>query len=606
MNLLTINAVTKSHTDRLLLDQVDFSVNEGEKVGIIGINGTGKSTLLRILAGLEECDSGSVIKGRNVHVRFLSQNPEFKNGISIYEYVMKNSQSNDKEWDLEGVAKTILNKLGFSDYSVNTDILSGGQKKRVALAAALLTECELLILDEPTNHLDNEMTEWLEEYLMTRKGALVMVTHDRYFLDRVSNRIVEIDRAKLYSYSTNYSGFLALKAEREEMAAASEQKRQSILRVELEWMQRGARARSTKQKAHIARYEALKEIKAPIREQRVEISSASIRMGKTTIEVSEISKAYNGKELFKEFSYIFLKNDRIGFIGKNGCGKSTLMKIITGYEKPDTGNVKIGETIKIGYFSQESEYMDLSMRVIDYIKDTAEYVSTPSGTITASKMLERFLFDSTLQYQLIEKLSGGERRRLYLLKILMEAPNVLILDEPTNDLDIMTLEILEDYLDDFQGIVITVSHDRFFLDRIVKRIFAFEEGGIYQYEGNYSDYAIRAEIHTRELEQEKLTQGSQEQKSDTGTRKRENRQRKLSYKEQKEYDTIEQQIVELEDLVVSIDKQIELAATDFVELNRLSTEKEKTETALNEKMDRWMYLSELVEEIEHEKILGAL
>ena len=621
MNLLTMNAVTKAHTDRMLLNKIDFSVNEGEKVGIIGINGTGKSTLLKLIAGLTDCDEGTITKGRNVQIRFLPQNPVFEDGMSIYDYVIKNSKMSEKDWALEGDAKTILNKLGFSDYTVKTEILSGGQRKRAALAAALLTDCELLVLDEPTNHLDNEMTEWLEDYLTSRKGALVMVTHDRYFLDRVSNRIVEIDQTKLYSYSTNYSGFLALKAEREEMAAATEQKRQSILRVELEWMQRGARARSTKQKAHIARYETLRDIKAPTRVANVEISSASSRMGRTTVEVSELSKSYDGKTLFRDFSYIFLKDDRVGFIGANGCGKSTLMKIITGNEQPDAGTVKIGETIKIGYFSQEGEYMDLSMRAVDYIRDTAEYVKTSEGLVSATKMLERFLFDATLQYQLIEKLSGGERRRLYLLKVLMEAPNVLILDEPTNDLDIQTLEILEDYLDRFPGIVITVSHDRFFLDRIVNRIFAFEEDGINQYEGNYSDYALRLEIRRREQEvllsgeagsdSPGSVKGSQvsEALGDTGKEadaRRSGRKRKLSYQEQRDYDTIEQDIAKLEEAISVLDKRIEQAATDFVELNRLTKEKEETENALNEKMERWMYLSELVEEIEHEKVSGTL
>lgn len=621
MNLLTMNAVTKAHTDRMLLNKIDFSVNEGEKVGIIGINGTGKSTLLKLIAGLTDCDEGTITKGRNVQIRFLPQNPVFEDGMSIYDYVIKNSKMSEKDWALEGDAKTILNKLGFSDYTVKTEILSGGQRKRAALAAALLTDCELLVLDEPTNHLDNEMTEWLEDYLTSRKGALVMVTHDRYFLDRVSNRIVEIDQTKLYSYSTNYSGFLALKAEREEMAAATEQKRQSILRVELEWMQRGARARSTKQKAHIARYETLRDIKAPTRVANVEISSASSRMGRTTVEVSELSKSYDGKTLFRDFSYIFLKDDRVGFIGANGCGKSTLMKIITGNEQPDAGTVKIGETIKIGYFSQEGEYMDLSMRSVDYIRDTAEYVKTSEGLVSATKMLERFLFDATLQYQLIEKLSGGERRRLYLLKVLMEAPNVLILDEPTNDLDIQTLEILEDYLDRFPGIVITVSHDRFFLDRIVNRIFAFEEDGINQYEGNYSDYALRLEIRRREQEvllsgeagsdSPGSVKGSQvsEALGDTGKEadaRRSGRKRKLSYQEQRDYDTIEQDIAKLEEAISVLDKRIEQAATDFVELNRLTKEKEETENALNEKMERWMYLSELVEEIEHEKVSGTL
>lgn len=600
MNILTINGLKKSYTDKILFDSADFSIGEGEKVGVIGINGTGKSTLLKIVAGIEEGETGEVIKGNKVHIRYLPQNPEFEPGITIFDYVVTKNKHLGNEWTIEGDAKNVLNRLGFTDYNARIDILSGGGKKRAALAAALLAECDLLVLDEPTNHLDNEMTQWLEDYLIGRKGALLMVTHDRYFLDRVSTRIVEIDKGKIYSYLTNYSGFLALKAEREEIALATERKRQSILRREIEWMQRGARARSTKQKAHIARYEALRDAKAPVSDSVVEMGSVSSRMGKTTIELLGISKSYGDKRLISEFTYIFLKNDRVGFIGPNGCGKSTLMKIINGKTAPDNGEVVVGTTIKIGYFSQENEYMDASLRAIDYIKETAEYIETEDGKVTASKMMERFLFDSTLQYQKIERLSGGEKRRLYLLKVLMEAPNVLVLDEPTNDLDIATMSILEDYLDRFQGIVITVSHDRYFLDRIARRLFAFEgEGNIRQYEGGYSDYLMEREMEISALTPAK---GEKEKISDSrDTWKVREKKLKFTYQEQKDYETIEEEIAELEDRLASVEEAYAKAATDFVKLNELTTEKESLEKELEIKLERFVYLSDLAERIEAQK-----
>lgn len=600
MNILTINGLKKSYTDKILFDSADFSIGEGEKVGVIGINGTGKSTLLKIVAGIEEGETGEVIKGNKVHIRYLPQNPEFEPGITIFDYVVTKNKHLGNEWTIEGDAKNVLNRLGFTDYNARVDILSGGGKKRAALAAALLAECDLLVLDEPTNHLDNEMTQWLEDYLIGRKGALLMVTHDRYFLDRVSTRIVEIDKGKIYSYLTNYSGFLALKAEREEIALATERKRQSILRREIEWMQRGARARSTKQKAHIARYEALRDAKAPVSDSVVEMGSVSSRMGKTTIELLGISKSYGDKCLISEFTYIFLKNDRVGFIGPNGCGKSTLMKIINGKTAPDNGEVVVGTTIKIGYFSQENEYMDASLRAIDYIKETAEYIETEDGKVTASKMMERFLFDSTLQYQKIERLSGGEKRRLYLLKVLMEAPNVLVLDEPTNDLDIATMSILEDYLDRFQGIVITVSHDRYFLDRIARRLFAFEgEGNIRQYEGGYSDYLMEREMEISALTPAK---GEKEKISDSrDTWKVREKKLKFTYQEQKDYETIEEEIAELEDRLASVEEAYAKAATDFVKLNELTTEKESLEKELEIKLERFVYLSDLAERIEAQK-----
>lgn len=593
MNLLTINHLTKSYTDKILFQDVDFSIHDGEKVGVIGINGTGKSSLLKIVAGLEEGENGEVIKGNQVHICYLPQNPVFPEESTIYSYVY--------EQDYQKEAKSILNRLGFEDTSILIKTLSGGQKKRVALAAALLKTCEILILDEPTNHLDNDMVIWLEDYLKKRKGALLMVTHDRYFLDRVSTRILEIDKGKLYSYDTNYSGFLALKAEREEMEIAAERKRRSILREEIEWMQRGARARSTKQKAHIERYEKLRDQTGPVEDQQIAMSSTSTRMGRTTIELSHISKAYDEHKLMEDFSYIFLKNDRVGFIGSNGCGKSTLMKIITEKIEPDSGVITIGTTVKIGYFSQENEYMEESLRVLDYVRETAEYIDTVDGKMTASAMCERFLFDGTLQYQTIERLSGGEKRRLYLLKVLMEAPNVLVLDEPTNDLDIETLSILEDYLEHFDGIVIVVSHDRYFLDRVVTRIFAFEKNGrIRQYEGGYSDYAQAVSFLQEDHEQEnqELKKGQADEKSSYDTWKNQkSRKLKFTFAEQKEFENIEGEISQLEEKIDVINQQIPLAATDFVKLSALSEEKERLEEELLNKMDRWEYLTELSEKI---------
>ena len=494
MNLLTAEHLKKSYTERLLFDDVAFSIGEGDKIGLIGINGTGKSTLLKIVAGLEEPDEGTVVKGRNLYIRYLPQNPEFEAGRTVLDCVIRENMAHEHAWDLEGDAKSMLNKLGITDYSAKVETLSGGQRKRVALAAVLLSTADLLILDEPTNHLDSAMADWLEEYLKKFRGALLMITHDRYFLDNVTNRIVELDKGKLYSYQSGYEGYLELKAEREAMAVSSEQKRQNILRTELAWIRRGAQARSTKQKGRIQRFEALSAVEAPKVDGNVEMSSISSRLGRTTVEAHHLHKAYGDRLLIDDFSYIFLKDDRIGIIGPNGSGKSTLMKMITGWVKPDSGEAIIGQTVKMGYFSQENEDMDQSMRVIDYIKNVAEYVRTADGLVSASQMLERFLFPSHMQYTLIGKLSGGERRRLYLLHILMGAPNVLLLDEPTNDLDIGTLTILEDYLDHFQGIVITVSHDRYFLDSVTNRIVELDNGKLYSYQTNYEGYLeMRAE-----------------------------------------------------------------------------------------------------------------
>ncbi len=611
MNLINIENITKSYTDSLLFDDASFSVNEQEKVGIIGINGTGKTTLLKMIVGLEQPDKGTITRANHIVIRYLSQHPVFDEGTTALECVMKNNLTHDNEWSLESEAKSMLQKLGITDYSQKVENLSGGQRKRIALANTLLSQADVLVLDEPTNHLDSSMADWLEEYLKGFRGALVMVTHDRYFLDSVSNRIVEIDKGKTYSYQTNYSGFLELKAEREEMAAATERKRQSILRVEIEWMKRGARARSTKQKAHIQRYETLAAQKGPVQDAELELSSVSTRMGKTTVELKDITKSYDGRMLINHFNYIFLKNDRIGFIGENGCGKSTLMKIICGMEQSDEGEVIIGQTIKIGYYAQEIRtdkeaglaYMDPDMRVIDYIRNTAEYVQTVDGSVSASVMLERFLFPPEKQYAPLGKLSGGEKRRLNLLRVLMEAPNVLILDEPTNDLDIKTLTILEDYLDHFDGIVITVSHDRYFLDRTVRRIFAFENGRINQYEGGFTDYQARKQEEEEPSEavtNKAVEKNTAEANGEKSLKNVKNRQDKLkfSYKEQKEYETIDADIAALEEKIEQLEQDLVANARDFVKLNEITKQKEEAEAALEEKMERWMYLQDLAERIE--------
>lgn len=604
MNLLTIEHLIKSYTERLLFDDTSFSINEGDKIGLIGINGTGKSTLLRIVAGLEEPDQGTVVKGRNLDIRFLSQNPVFHEGDTILESIVRDNEGHEHVWDLESQAKAMLTRLGFSDFDSKVETLSGGQRKRVALVSVLLGNTDLLVLDEPTNHLDSSMADWLEDYLKRFRGALLMVTHDRYFLDSVTNRIVELDKGKLYNYQENYEGYLKLKAERMDMEAASERKRQSILKVELEWMQRGARARSTKQKAHIQRYENLRDQEGIKIDQTVELDSVSSRLGRTTVELNEINKAFGEKVLMKDFTYVFLKNDRIGIIGPNGSGKSTLMKIIAGWLEPDAGMVTIGQTVKMGYFSQESEDMDGSVKVIDYIRNVAEYVKTKDGSVSASQMLERFLFPSSVQYTTVSKLSGGEKRRLYLLRILMEAPNVLLLDEPTNDLDIQTLTILEDYLDSFQGIVVTVSHDRYFLDRVVRRIFAFEgQGRVTQYEGGYTDYqAAFQEKYPEGLpgQAEEAAKSSEATEKKTKEKPKGERKLKFSFKEQREWETIEEDLAALEEKIEALDRQMGEASSDYSKLNALMEEKTEQEKLLEEKMERWMYLNDLAEQIENQ------
>ncbi|MBO5483933.1 MAG: ABC-F family ATP-binding cassette domain-containing protein [Lachnospiraceae bacterium] len=609
MNLITAEHLTHSYTERKLFDDVSFSLNEQEKVGIIGINGTGKSTLLKILAGKEVPDKGTIVMGRNLRLGYLPQNPVFSPEFDVLTASLPLAEDiSGHPMDYESQARTMLTKLGIDNFNQNITELSGGQRKRIALVRTLLTPSDILILDEPTNHLDSAMAEWLENHLKHTKNALIMITHDRYFLDSIVNRIVEIDKGKLYSYSCNYLGYLERKAQREEIELATERKRQSILKVELAWMMRGARARSTKQKAHIARYEALRDMAAPIQDSTVEISSVSSRLGRTTVELEHICKTYDNHVLINDFTYYFLRNDRIGIIGPNGCGKSTLMKIIMGQVTPDSGTVVIGQTVKIGYFSQENEALDESLRVIDYVREGGEFIKTADGSsITASAMLERFLFPGEVQYSRIEKLSGGEKRRLYLLRILMEAPNVLFLDEPTNDLDIATLTILEDYLDSFDGIVVTVSHDRYFLDRIAKRIFAYEENGhLVQYEGGYTDYLKSCQkkhpggedFSGSNLRQTDIVQDdSQNRPNRNNWKNDQKKKKKMTYQEKKDFETIEADIAELEEKIEELEHQILQSASDYVKLNQLTLDKTALEATLEEKMNRWMYLEELADEL---------
>ena len=599
MNLLTMEHIIKSYTDRILLNDIGFSISENEKIGVIGINGMGKSTLLKVVAGIEPYDSGKISMRSQVKICYLPQTPVFESGTTVLKAAVEGNIDEMNQWTVEADAKAMLNQLGFTEYDEKIEHMSGGQKKRIALVNALLTSADILVLDEPTNHLDNAMSEWLEEYLIQFRGAVLMVTHDRYFLDRVVNRIVEVDNGKLYSYPGNYSEFVRLKEERQNMALATERKRKSLLRTELEWLSRGARARSTKQKAHIDRIKAMQEIQDIQEEKRVSMSSVASRMGNKTIELSDISKSYGEKILIKDYNYIFLKNDRIGIIGPNGCGKTTLLKIINGIVRPDTGTVEMGQTIRVGYFSQENEYMDDSEKVIDYVKEVGEYITTPEGKITASQMLENFLFDGAMQWSRIEKLSGGEKRRLYLLRVLMSSPNVLIMDEPTNDLDIQTLTILEDYLDRFDGIIIIVSHDRYFLDRTVNRIFSFEgEGEIRQFEGGYSDYLIRKELEA--VPEEKVSAGKAEKADKDANKdawKQHEKKIRFTYKEQKEFESIDDDIAELEGEIEKLDQEIAQNVTNSARLNDLLKEKEQAEQELDEKMDRWVYLNDLNEQI---------
>ena len=610
MNILNIEHIHKIFGDKVIFDDISCGIDQGEKIGIIGVNGTGKTTLLRVIAGEEEPDEGQVITQNGIRISWLPQTPEFPQHMTILDYVAEGKWQ--KDWSTESEARRMLNTLGITDQNINMDNLSGGEKKRVALARMLLNPADILILDEPTNHLDGEMVIWLEDFLRNFRGTVIMVTHDRYFLDRVANRILEISHGKLYSYAGDYSRFLELKAQREEMELASDRKRRSVLRMELEWAARGCRARSTKQRARLDRLEALKAGKTPLKEQNVEMDSIETRMGKKTIEFHHVSKTIEGRLLINDFDHIVLRDQRLGIIGPNGCGKSTLLKMADGLILPDSGEIQIGETIRIGYLAQNVPDMDGRQRVIDYIREVAEYVPTKEGRITASQMLERFLFDPAMQYTPVEKLSGGEKRRLYLLKVLMEAPNVLLLDEPGNDLDIPTMTILEDYLDSFSGIVITVSHDRYFLDNVVNRIMAFEgDGRLVQYEGGYTDYLEAKERKGQSLETRSDMNGGtvqgetaepEKKKSAADTWKQNRKQkRKFTYKEQKEFDTIDDDIAALEERLEQIDKEMAANATNAGKLRELSDEQQEIQQKLDEKMDRWVYLNDLAEQIENQK-----
>ncbi|MBQ9983341.1 MAG: ABC-F family ATP-binding cassette domain-containing protein [Lachnospiraceae bacterium] len=606
MNILNIENVTKTYGDKRLFDRVNLGINEGEKIGIIGVNGSGKSTLLKMIAGLEETDEGRIIKNNQADIAYLSQNTEFSEGDTILSYVCRNKKSSNPNWSIEAEAKTILRKLCIEDVDAKIAPLSGGEKKRVALARTLLSPAKILILDEPTNHLDNRMVLWLEEYLQKYNGVLIMVTHDRYFLDRVTNKIVEIDRGSIYSYETNYSGFLELRQQRIDNEAASYRKVQSILRTEIEWVRRGAQARSTKQKARLERFQEMQAMKAPEKDKQVEMDSLASRLGKKTIEIEHLTKGYEGRTLIDDFTYYTIRNERIGIVGENGCGKTTLLKLLVGEEQPDAGKITMGETVQIGYFSQMAEEMDESVRVIDYVKNVAEYIRTSKGLTSASQMCERFLFTPEIQYNPIGKLSGGERRRLYLLKVLMTAPNVLILDEPTNDLDIATLTILEDYLDYFEGIVIVVSHDRYFLDRVVDRIFAFEGNGVItQYDGDYTSYIEKARANgTFMIGKVTLSETKEEGKeTDSWATWKGNREKKLkfTYQEQREYATIDDDIASLESKIEEIDKEMTKVASEYTKLAELSQEKETLELQLEEKMERWVYLNDMAQRIEESR-----
>lgn len=638
MNLISIENIKKSYSEKPLLNNINLGINEGDKIGVIGINGTGKSTLLRIIAGVEVPDEGRIIKGNSVRIEYLPQNPDFDPEATVIEQVFRGNSEvmkviRDYEkaiqnpdtavdeitrltsamdtvnaWQIESEAKTVLTRLGILEFTAKVGTLSGGQRKRIALASALITPSELLILDEPTNHLDNDTIDWLEQYLNKRKGALLMVTHDRYFLDRVVNQIIELDTGNLHIYKGNYNYFLEKKLEREEIEAASERKRQSLMRKELAWIMRGAKARTTKQKARIERFEQLSEKTINIKDEKLDISVASSRLGKKIIELEHITKSYDNKKLIDDFSYVVLRDDRVGIVGPNGSGKSTLINIISKRLEPDSGNIEIGETVRIGLFSQETYHMDDSLRVIDYIRESAEYLSTADGQkISASQMLERFLFPPQEQWAPIGKLSGGEKRRLHLLRVLMDAPNVLLLDEPTNDLDIETLTILEDYLDDFPGAVIAVSHDRYFLDKMAEKIFVFEgKGKIRQYTGNYSlfkeneilDNEDNTPNDTSNKNRDKSNK-TQDSKDDAKNEKK--KALKFTFKEQKEFDEIDDIIAGLEEKIQEVEAKISEAASDYVLLQELLVQKEELEKQLDEKMQRWVYLNELAEEIERNK-----
>ena len=639
MNLITLENISKSYSEKILANNVSLGINEGEKIGLIGVNGTGKSSFLKIVAGVEEPDEGTVIKGNRVRIEYLAQTPDYDDNATVLEQVFKGNsdemrilreyeellekidkgevKENDSErliklqgkidalnlWDMESEAKNVLTKLGITNFEEKVGNLSGGQKKRIMLAAALITPCELLILDEPTNHLDNETISWLEEYLNSRKGALLMITHDRYFLDRVTNRILELDRGRLFSYDGNYSVFLEKKMERIAIEKASEEKRQNLMRKELAWVRRGAKARTTKQKARLQRFDELVNQEGFIENENIEISVMGTRLGKKIIEIEHLNKSFGDKKIVDDFNYIVLRSDRIGIVGPNGIGKSTLMGMIEGKVKPDSGEIIKGETVKIACFSQEDTHMHPEMRAIDYIKEAGEYLQTATGErITASQMCEKFLFDGTLQWTMIGMLSGGERRRLHLLRVLMEAPNVLLLDEPTNDLDIETLNRLEDYLDDFGGVVITVSNDRYFLDRICNKIFSYKGNGkIDIYTGNYGDYLLSKEEEAVNNKEKEVAVDKNKKEPSVDKNKNKGKVLKFSFKEQREFETIDEEIMTLEEKIEELDSLMAKHASEYGRLQELMEEKAKIEEELAFKYERWEYLNELAAQIEENK-----
>ena len=639
MNLITLENISKSYSEKILANNVSLGINEGEKIGLIGVNGTGKSSFLKIVAGVEEPDEGTVTKGNRVRIEYLAQTPDYDDNATVLEQVFKGNseemrilreyeellekidkgevKENDSErlirlqgkidalnlWDMESEAKNVLTKLGITNFEEKVGNLSGGQKKRIMLAAALITPCELLILDEPTNHLDNETISWLEEYLNSRKGALLMITHDRYFLDRVTNRILELDRGRLFSYDGNYSVFLEKKMERIAIEKASEEKRQNLMRKELAWVRRGAKARTTKQRARLQRFDELVNQEGFIENENIEISVMGTRLGKKIIEIEHLNKSFGDKKIVDDFNYIVLRRDRIGIVGPNGIGKSTLMGMIEGKVKPDSGEIIKGETVKIACFSQEDTHMHPEMRAIDYIKEAGEYLQTATGErITASQMCEKFLFDGTLQWTMIGMLSGGERRRLHLLRVLMEAPNVLLLDEPTNDLDIETLNRLEDYLDDFGGVVITVSHDRYFLDRICNKIFSYEGNGkIDIYTGNYGDYLLSKEEEAVNNKEKEVAVDKNKKESSVDKNKNKGKVLKFSFKEQREFETIDEEIMTLEEKIEELDSLMAKHASEYGRLQELIEEKANVEEELAFKYERWEYLNELAAQIEENK-----
>lgn len=634
MNLITLENISKSYSEKKLLEDISLGINDKEKIGLIGVNGTGKSTLLKIIAGAEIPDDGTITKANKVRIEYLPQNPYYDENATVLEQVFKGTceemkiigdyqdvldkinKSYDEKlndrllklqekmdalnlWDLESSAKTVLTKLGIKDFNQKVKELSGGQRKRVSLASALITPCELLILDEPTNHLDNDTIDWLETYLNSFKGSILMITHDRYFLDRVTNRILELDKGILYSYEGNYSVFLEKKMNRLQLAESMEAKRQNLLRKELAWVRRGAKARTTKQKARLQRFDELSNKNDYTPEDKLEISVGSSRLGKKIIEIENLSKSFDGRTFIDNLDYTLARTDRIGIVGRNGLGKSTLIRLLNGELKPDSGTISIGETVKIGCFNQDTSKMHPEMRAIDYIKEESDYITTADGhKITASQMCEKFLFNGTLQYTHIKNLSGGEKRRLQLLRVLMMAPNVLLLDEPTNDLDIDTLSRLEDYLDDFNGVLICVSHDRYFLDRVCNKIFAYEgRGKINIYTGNYSDYLDYREQENIEFEEFKDKVKEEKPKAPKKEKPKAKNKPKFSYNEQREFDTIDEDIEKLEDKIASLEEDTSKYATDFTKLQEIMDEKTKLENELQVKYERWEYLNNLAEEI---------